>query len=56
MELVKYRDAGMRSYTYFYVNSSKRTVSPYFDTEEEAEQWLEQQLEVWENFKLNKDL
>lgn len=40
MTLVKYRDAGMITYTFFYVNDKKQIVSPYFDTEREAEEWL----------------
>ena len=40
MTLVKYRDAGMNSYTYFYVNEKNTCVSPYFDTEEEAVEWF----------------
>lgn len=41
LELVKYRDAGMASYTYFWVDGT-RTVSPYFDSEQKAHEWLEQ--------------
>jgi hypothetical protein len=40
MTLVKYRDAGMVSYTYFYVNENKHIVSPYFDSEEDALDWF----------------
>ncbi len=40
-ELVKYRDAGMPTYTYFWVSSEKRIVSPYFNSEEEAHQWMD---------------
>lgn len=39
MKLVKYRDAGMSTYTYFWNNESNHTVSPYFDTESEALSW-----------------
>jgi hypothetical protein len=43
LELVKYRDAGMSSYTYFWVSSGKKSVvSPYFNSEQEALDWLEQ--------------
>jgi hypothetical protein len=45
MELVKYRDAGMHSYTYFYKNKDNHTISPFFDSEKEAEEWLE--LEIY---------
>jgi hypothetical protein len=41
MTLVKYRDAGMNSYTYFYKNKDNHTISPFFDSEREAEEWLE---------------
>lgn len=40
-KLVKYRDAGMHTYTFFYINEEERIVSPYFDSQEEAEVWLE---------------
>jgi hypothetical protein len=40
LELVKYRDAGMPTYTYFYT-INKKVVSPYFDSEQEAIIWLE---------------
>ena len=40
MELVKYRDAGMNTYTWFWVDDQKRMVSPFFDSESEAWDWL----------------
>ena len=39
MKLVKYRDAGMNTYTYFWKNEENHTVSPYFDTDREALSW-----------------
>jgi len=42
MELVKYRDAGLPTYTYFWVTPENRVVGPYFDSEEEARDWLAQ--------------
>ena len=41
MELVRYRDAGMNTYTYFYKNSKNQTISPFFNSEKEAQDWLE---------------
>lgn len=41
MTLVKYRDAGMSTYTYFYVNENQRMVSPFFDSEQEALEWFD---------------
>ena len=41
MELIKYRDAGMNTYTYFYKNSNHQTISPFFNSEKEATDWLE---------------
>jgi hypothetical protein len=41
MELVKYRDAGMTTYTWFYVNEKKQCISPYFDTDQEAKDWFQ---------------
>jgi hypothetical protein len=44
MRLIKYRDAGMHTYTYFWVKEEGSGVlSPYFNTEKEAEDWLELQ-------------
>ena len=40
MELVKYRDAGMHSYTYFWKNKNGNTVSPYFDSSIDAIEWV----------------
>jgi len=40
MVLVKYRDAGMVTYTWFYVNEKQHCVSPFFDTEEQAQDWF----------------
>ena len=39
-QLIKYRDAGMNSYTYFW-SVNKKVVSPYFDSEVEATDWME---------------
>ena len=40
LELIKYRDAGMTTYTYFYIDVLGRIVSPYFDSEKESQKWL----------------
>jgi hypothetical protein len=37
-KLVKYRDAGMNTYTYFWTIGG-RCVSPYFDHEKDAKEW-----------------
>ena len=42
MKLVKYRDAGMNTYTYFWVNDKGRCSSPFFDSEKEAKDWYEE--------------
>ena len=39
MKLVKYRDAGMNTYTYFWVNEKDRMISPFFDSENDAIKW-----------------
>lgn len=41
MELVKYRDAGMTTHTWFFVNEKQQCISPFFDSEEEAKDWLD---------------
>jgi hypothetical protein len=45
IDLIKYRDADMNSYTYFWKNKNQLTVSPYFDTEEEAMAWTNEKTE-----------
>lgn len=42
MELVKYRDAGLPTFTYFWVDQNKRVVGPYFNSQQEALDWLAQ--------------
>ena len=37
-KLIKYRDAGMNTYTYFWTIDG-RVVSPYFDHEKDAKEW-----------------
>lgn len=41
VNLIKYRDAGMHTYTFFWVNDKHQVISPYFDSENEAKEWLE---------------
>lgn len=41
MDLVRYRDAGMHTYTWYYVNENNHIVSPYFNSEEEAKEWFD---------------
>ena len=38
-KLIKYRDAEMHTYTWFWVNEKGVVVSPYFDTEKGAKEW-----------------
>lgn len=40
--LVKYRDAGMNTYTYFWKNEKNQTISPFLNSEKEATDWLAQ--------------
>lgn len=54
MKLVKYRDAGMHTYTFFYTYDDK-VISPYFDSEEEAKSWI-QTNDPWDNWYPNDDL
>lgn len=37
--LVKYRDAGMHTFTYFWIDQKSSIISPYFDSEIEALAW-----------------
>ena len=41
MKLIKYRDAGMNTYTYFWARDSGGMISPFFDTEAEATVWAD---------------
>jgi hypothetical protein len=42
MRLIKYRDAGMNTYTYFWVRGEAGgVISPFFDSEKEAQDWAE---------------
>jgi len=42
MQLVKYRDAGLPTHTFFWVDQKNRVVGPYFNSEHEAQDWLAQ--------------
>lgn len=53
MTLIKYRDSGMHTYTYFWTDKNNRVVSPYFDSEYEAQQWMEKRSE--ENIRNSGD-
>ena len=53
--LVKYRDTGMHTHTYFWKNEHERMVSPFFDSEKEAYDWIKQ-VDEWDNWKSNKDI
>jgi YD repeat-containing protein len=39
-KLIKYRDAGMNSHTYFWTLNEKR-VSPFFNNDTEATDWMD---------------
>jgi hypothetical protein len=43
MKLIQYRDTDLPTYTYFWISKDDHVLSPYFDTAEEAEYWLELQ-------------
>ena len=45
IELIKYRDAGMQTYTYFWKNENNQMVSPFFDSEAEAMAWTKEKPE-----------
>ncbi len=53
--LVKYRDSGMHTYTYFWKNEEERVVSPFYDSEAEAMQFIKE-ADEWDNWKSNKDI
>lgn len=41
VKMIKYRDAGMHTYTYFWVDENNRLVSPFFNGEVDALKWKE---------------
>lgn len=45
IDLVKYRDVGMASYTYFWKNENDQMISPFFDSEAEATAWTNEKPE-----------
>lgn len=53
--LVKYRDAGMSTHTYFWKDENERVASPFFDSEKEAWDYMKQ-ADEWDNWKPNKDI
>jgi hypothetical protein len=55
LKLVKYRDSGMHTYTYFWINDNNSVVSPYFNSQEQALEW-EQQRQAWDNWRPNRDI
>ena len=57
MKLIEYRDAGMHTYTYFYASEDRKGVlSPYFNTQKEAEDWLKEQVNKFDNWKASRDI
>ena len=56
MKLIKYRDAQMENYIYFWVENDVQR-SPNFISEEEAHRWVEDSLNtVWDNWKATRDI
>ena len=55
MKLVQYRDSGMHTYTYFYVNEKDISISPFFNSKKEADDWLIEQADKFDNWKASKD-
>ena len=41
MQLIQYRDSGLHTYTYFWIDDDRRVMSPYFDASSEAYEWLD---------------
>lgn len=53
LELVKYRDAGLPTYTYFWVDKNHKVYSPYFNSEDEAKEWINNS---WDQWKSSRDI
>ena len=45
LQLIKYRDVGMASYTYFWKNENNQISSPFFNSEAEALDWTNEKPE-----------
>lgn len=45
LDLIKYRDVGMTSYTYFWKNENNQISSPFFNSEAEALDWTNEKPE-----------
>lgn len=52
MKLIQYRDWGMSTYTWFWVTDDDKVVGPYFNSENDANEWMLEQLD---NVKAMKD-
>jgi hypothetical protein len=52
LKLIKYRDQGMMTYTYFWVDAQERIISPFFDSEKEAKAWVC----PWDGWKSIRDI
>lgn len=39
LNLIKYRDTEMTTYTYFWVDQNNHMISPFFDSETTATEW-----------------
>lgn len=39
MKLIRYKDAHMKGYTYFWVDENDIVISPYFTDEQSANRW-----------------
>lgn len=55
LKLIQYRDAGMNSYTYFYVNDKNKMLSPFFNSEIEAKEWLDAEAAKFDNWKPDRN-
>ena len=56
MNLVKYRDPESPDYIWFWINHSEEITSPVFTTEGDALEWLNEQIDPWDNWKPCKDI
>lgn len=55
MKLIEYRDQHMSDYIYFWV-VDEHQVSPAFNSEQAACDWLDKQVDAWDNWKPSKDI
>lgn len=56
MKLIKYRDAQMKDYIWFWVNSRDEQSSPSFESELQANEWMDEQIKLNYDWRPIRDI